>query len=105
MITKRFELQLLWWELNPEEPTHVEDLGGEEAKLLRDGVHCGTVRTTVLTKVSDLSVVFVQEKQNCGYLALILRCTTKKKPSATHGGTVLVQKKYEPLWHKVYIKV
>lgn len=43
MITKRFELQLLWWELNPEEPTHVEDLGGEEAKLLRDGVHCGTV--------------------------------------------------------------
>lgn len=40
--------------------------------------HCGTVRTTVLTKVSDLSVVFVQEKQNCGYLALNLRGTTKK---------------------------
>lgn len=40
--------------------------------------HAGTVRTTVLTKVSDLSVVFVQEKQNCGYLALNLRGTTKK---------------------------
>lgn len=51
-------------------------VGGEKAKLLRAGVRCGTLWTTVLTTVSDLSVVFVEQKQNCGHLALNLRCVT-----------------------------
>lgn len=52
--------------------------------------HCGTVWTTVLTKVSDLSVVFVQEKQNCNYLALNLRGTTEKTIQLCLEATFLV---------------
>lgn len=52
--------------------------------------HCGTVWTTVLTKVSDLSVVFVQEKQKCNYLALNLRGTTEKTIQLRLEATFLV---------------
>lgn len=40
MITQHFELQWLRWESNPEGPTHVEEWGVEEAKLLKGGVCC-----------------------------------------------------------------
>lgn len=38
MITQSFALQLLSWESSVKGPTHVEELGVEQAKLLRDGV-------------------------------------------------------------------
>lgn len=52
--------------------------------------HCGTVWTTVLTKVSDLSVVFVQEKQKCDYLAVNRSGTTEKTIQLLLEATFLV---------------